>query len=215
MRLPRPKTADTQLRLFDAPKTITAAAARSWVGDYFESQTARLTGAVRLRTDCRADICPDLRYDDRTFFECKGCGKNQNVTFYRGRVEKDLSFIEATGSAVVYWLWSHSFPVNEAGDLTELREGLRQTTRRLVVVGHDVLAAVVRDRQPRTLNTAYTRNGTYRLGYGNARAGYGEGWCVPLSVFAERCHTAHVRTRGEYVGFPVLISDIRFLGYFR
>lgn len=185
MRLPGPKSTERQGTLFHADKLLTSGGMARWAtGQFFEDATRSASGAVRLRTDASCDICPDLRYDQQTFFETKGVGRGASVIFYECRFHKDRRFMESTGNQIVYWFWHHTYPVLQAESYDVLYAGLARSTKRLLIVDHDLLARFVTDKPTRKVNSAYTESGD-RLGYGEN--GYGIGWTLRLSWFAERC----------------------------
>ena len=101
-----PKREDKQLLLFDlGPKLITSLGAVRWeVGEYFEDLTAQHTGAVRLKTDSRCDVCPDLGISDTRYLEVKGMGKSGRVILYRGGGEKYTRFV-SQGNELTYFVW--------------------------------------------------------------------------------------------------------------
>lgn len=55
---------------------------RTWIGDFFEAATAAITGGVRLKTDCSADICPDIKISDRLYIESKSVGINGSLIIF-------------------------------------------------------------------------------------------------------------------------------------
>lgn len=103
MKLPKPRLIDRQQRLFDVDKLILTDGEARWAtGEFFEQAAADVSGGLRLRTDSTCDICPDVRFEDETYFESKGVGRGASVLFYECRMEKDARFI-AAGHSLVYW----------------------------------------------------------------------------------------------------------------
>lgn len=160
--------------------------ARYAVGDFFEQATASVSGAVRLRTDHRCKVCPDLQQSPRLFFECKGVGKNGSIIIYKGRVEKYEQFVQDTSARIVYWVWQHNFPVKSAVSYNQLHGELTQSTFRLLVFDERMLRSAIGEKIPRVVNSGATKAGN-RLGYGNEAKGYGIGWLLRVNWFAERC----------------------------
>src|SRR5436190_19304275 len=75
-------------------KFRTMAQTRNFVGDWCECATAAASGAKRMRTDCTADICPDLEYGPGVYFESKSIGKTGAAIVYARRAGKDQRFID-------------------------------------------------------------------------------------------------------------------------
>lgn len=186
MRLPKPRPVDRQQRLFEADRLFTGngGECRWATGQFFEDVTAEVSGAVRLRTDSRCDICPDVRFDSQQYGEVKAIGRGGSVIFYESRMQKDHDFALETGCDLVYWFWHHSCPVLQATSYGELKSRLAAATKRLYVIDQSLLRESVRHRPTRVVNSAYTQSGQ-PLGYGGRRKGYGIGWTLPLSYFAE------------------------------
>lgn len=183
MRLPKPKQVDRQQRLFDPDKMLMSAGEARWAtGEFFEQAAADVSGGVRLRTDSRCDICPDIQLRKDLFFESKGCGRNAAVIFYECRLKKDQDFMRQTGKRIVYWFWHHTYKVSDAESYNTLRDSLAQKTRNLYIVDAGLLAKAVEGKPVRTVNSGYTRDGQ-RLGYGQRE--YGTGWTLRLSFFRE------------------------------
>lgn len=185
VKLPKPKAVDRQRRLFETDKLLLSKGETRWaVGEFFEQAVADVSGGVRLKTDSRCDICPDLQFTEDLFGETKGIGKNNAVIFYECRFEKDQRFIRETGNSLIYWLWKHDCPVLEAESYNDLRDGLAARTQRLIVIDHDLLERGTQLRAPRIVNSGYNANGQ-PTGYG--KNGTGSGWTIRLSFFLDHC----------------------------
>lgn len=213
MKLSQPKAIDRQRRLFDPETLITSKGQARWaVGEFFEDATAAVSGAVRHRTSGVAEYCPDLRYDDATYFEVKGCGQSSQVILYQCRMQKDELFVREHNVALIYWLWCHKFPVLQAKTFNELGGGLSGAATQLLIVHRDVLCGIVKQMEPRVVNSGATKGGR-RLGYG--LKGYGTGWTVRTSVIRQQCRqlmgATNVRIGKHSIrGIDVFVSDMSY-----
>lgn len=188
MRVATAKFVDQQRLIFDPdPLLLSTGAARSWVGDFFEELTAGVTGATRLKTDCNADICPDLRFTPDTFFECKGIGQSGQAIMYKRRFEKDRRFIDTNDTEIFYWFWRHKAAVLDSETIGDLRRALAAGVYAVAVISRGTLESIISARPLRRINSKYTTAGK-RNGYGSDN--YGTGWTIPLSRIFEKCAAA-------------------------
>lgn len=195
MKIGRERNTDRQLDLFDGDvrdrPLVSLGQSRSWVGDFFEELTASLTGAARLRTDSAAEICPDLRLDERTFFECKGIGKSGQAIMYEGRFRKDADLMYENRVSIYYFFWRHRFAVAEARTMNELRRGLAASVESVSILTRNGLENVLSFRTLRAINSQYAggrqQGGQRKVnGYADPKM-YGTGWAFPLSDVTNRC----------------------------
>ncbi len=185
MKIGRLKSVEKQSALFEVDRLLlTTGAKRSWVGDFFEEATSKLTGAKRVKTSGEADICPDLMFSAKTFFECKGVGNTGQAIMYDNRFDKDRRFIDEEGVQLFYWFWRHRFGVVGADSMNELRRGLGATSFAVGVIDRATLEAVIAGREKRQINSQYMKSGG-RNGYGSK--GYGMGWAFPTKLVFDRC----------------------------
>lgn len=207
--IPLPKRSSLQRQLFPVNRPIRSMGESRWaVGEIIEDLTAAATGAIRLRTDSRVVMCPDLRYSPSLFFETKAVGKSGSAIIYRCRMEKDLRFM-AEGHRLVYWFWRHAYPVTQATHFEELRQGVLSTLRYILIVDAALLHAEVTKKPVRVVNSAYADPQIDRsLGY--TRNGYGIGWTVPLSRLVEMASRV-------YVHYPIetFVSSPEYSLFFR
>ncbi len=181
MRIGNAKAVDRQSLIFDPEYLLTSGgAARSWVGDFFEAMLAGLTGAVRIKTDSRADICPDLQLCALRFLECKAVGQSGQGIIYKCRWEKDARFI-AEGKQIFYCFWRHGFPAMSAKTINELRAGLAGSIAGLAIVRRQTLQTILDRREVRPINSQYQKTKS------QAYAKYGEGWVFPAAEVFREC----------------------------
>lgn len=198
------------------PLLETTGAKRSWVGDFFEELTKKVSGAGRIKTSGEADICPDLQFDRDTYFECKGVGNSGQAIMYEGRYYKDQRFIEEEKVSVFYWIWRHKFGVIKADTMSELRAGLAATTFAVAVIDRSTLARYLIQRPVRRINSRYMKSSGMLNGYGDEA--YGTGWAFPTSDIFKRCP---VRRRvaasayGQPVDFEFCAVDFTFLEFLK
>jgi hypothetical protein len=192
--LPGYRTTEYQPPLFDAPLKA-AGSMRNICGEFVELCTAKVTGARRLKTDSNAVICPDLHYEDRTWFECKSVGKSNFSIIYSHRWEKECQFV-VDGNAVMYWIWNHAGKVGSADTPGNVRREVAEKLKAVYVVSHPVLSDLLQGL-PVDLNTHYYTGGPGRKTY------RGTGWKVPISrlrnVTAYMGRTAPMHIRGIFV----------------
>lgn len=206
MKLPKAKAVDRQQRLFAVDKALTSKGETRWAtGEFFEEAVAEACGGKRLRTDASADICPDVKIAEGLFAESKAVGRTGSVIFYEGRYLKDRDFMATTGHKIIYWFWRHQYPVLTAQSYGELRAGLAASLTELVIADADLLYRAVDGKPTRQVNSGQTAAGG-RLGYGNAAKGYGIGWTLRLSFFAERSELLPTRLRMQVYGHQVSLT---------
>lgn len=208
MKLPSQKYPDYQLQLFEKP--LKSKGEKRWAcGDFFEQAISEVSGGVRLKTDSTCDICPDIKFDDKTYGESKGVGKNSSVIFYRHRVEKDQEFMEDSGCEIVYWFWKHDCSVLKPETYEILYSKLAESTKYLLVVDSALLLRGTELRESRVVNSGYTNDGR-EIGYG--KNGTGDGWTIRLSFFMENCQRLSCDIAPTAYGcrfpkIPVFVSD--------
>lgn len=180
MRISEARQPDLQPPLFAElgyeSRVCTIAACRNYMGDFFEELTVQLIGGQRLKTDSTRDVCPDIQVDDKTFIEAKSIGCSGGVIVYQCRLEKDLAFTKAQGVDLFYVLWNHGCRVADGILLGELRTGAAASVKSVTVLRLTDLAAILKTRPVKVLNSKHTARG-----YG--AYGYNDGYCVPYSIF--------------------------------
>lgn len=186
-------------------KFRTMAQTRNFVGDWCEVATAAASGARRMKTDCNADICPDLMFDDRTYFESKAIGKTGSAIVYAHRAENDQRFCDR-GNRLFYWMWNHGTAAGEMRSIYELREGLSCTIKSLAIVEFQTLYAILKSHPLKVLNNKKKTPAGARLGYGSPT--YKHGWNVRLKIINDAlCETftgARLNVYGRSVEVPVV-----------
>lgn len=200
MQLPPQKLPQIPRSLFpletleSCERTITPAAARNVLGDFYEEATASLLGAIRLRTSSNHKVCPDLQYRQgkRIFFESKSVGKTRHVIIYQNRWEKDQRWINRHRARHYYCIWTHRLSV-PGTDITisRLHATLPDHTHCLYLIPTVVLKELITQLPLRVLNTAYIQSGPNtgkRLGYGSKSSCNGIGWSIPISQIEQHCH---------------------------
>jgi hypothetical protein len=190
LKLPRAKTPDRQLRLFDADKLLTSLGqTRYATGEFFETLTAEISGAVRLRTDSRCDICPDLRFPGESFIECKAVGKTGKIILYSERMEKYKRFLEDGTRSLYHWIWIHSYRPSRAESFNELNYHLGMHTKKLIVADFDAIQELVAGRPETCVNSGMKKPGE-TLASSHERQkqrGYFYGWTVPVPQLSKKC----------------------------
>lgn len=214
MKIGRMKSTEAQGTLYDYDRLLeTTGAKRSWVGDFFEELTAKTSGARRVKTSGDAEICPDLRFDPATFFECKGIGLSGQAIMYEDRFKKDRRFINEHGVNVYYWFWRHNFGVMQADSMNSLRAGLASTVATVGVIDRRTLEAILKARPKRRINSRYMKSGG-RNGYGEE--GYGIGWAFPIKLVLDRCPIRRrvvAQAYGERAAFQFCAVDFFCLDF--
>ena len=177
MRVSAYRSLEHQPTLF-AADLKSSAAVRNVCGEFAELCTSRLTYARRMRTDSRAEICPDLHLEDNVYFECKSVGRNNFTIIYQHRQEKDLRFVE-NGNELFYWIWHHNGRVGSAASADDARRILAAGLSGLYVLGHAVLSDLLSGPTV-TLNSHY---------YSNHRADAfrGSGWKLKIRDIRNVC----------------------------
>ena len=162
--------------MFDTQE-MTHGMCRVMVGDFMEEATACLTSSVRLRTDCRCEICPDIQYSRRLFFESKSVGNTDQAIIYQSRLRKDADFC-LRGYQLCYWFWHHHCQVSKAESKTALFHEIALRMQDVMVVPLRMIWRRYGHKSPKLLNNAMARNGKMKTGWGGPSYGYG--WNIPL-----------------------------------
>jgi hypothetical protein len=176
MILPKARVEDTQLRMF--PKEdieLKPLAARYYTGDFYEELTAAVTRGARLKTDSRADICPDVLLGNGLFVEVKSLGRNGSVIFYEDRHVNAAKFVAE--SPMVLFFWHHAASVDACGTLSELHRVLATGIKSLTILDFESFSASLAGRPLRE----FFKTGKRR-----------KGWTVPISLL----HAAHCEPMG-------------------
>lgn len=213
MIISAPRAIDTSLTLWpglDNVKIKSFAATRNHCGDFIEELTAAATGAVRHRTDSRADICPDLVWREQAHFECKCVGRTGHSILYLKRVAKDGFFQKRhPDRPLFYWFWHHGADAESAVYRDDLRRDIAVTLRHCTVLPFEAVRDCARLRPVKVLNKALTAAGGH-LGYGKGKW-YGRGWSVRMNVLAELCNVTVPHsplTVGDVTTVPFLIRTV-------
>jgi hypothetical protein len=184
----------------------TMAQTRNYVGDFFEAATAAATGAKRMKTDCNADICPDLHYGGETYFESKAIGKTGAAIVYTHRADNDARFL-ATGRSLYYWFWRHATPAGEMKSLYQLRSHLTQSIQSAAIIEFSQLHRILAAFPIKTLNNKKRTPIGARLGYGTET--YKMGWNVRLSAIHEALPVVYLDAAFYVFGSIVRVPVIR------
>jgi hypothetical protein len=154
-----------------------------------------MTGARRLKTDCNAEICPDLYFDDDVWFECKSVGKTSAIIIYEHRHEKYLRFV-SRGNSLYYWIWHHSGKVGAAETANDIRREVASSLRSVYVIDQRTLHGLL-SGTPQSLNSHYYSGGLGREVF------RGAGWKVPIKAIQSHCllnsRTVPMYVRGVFV----------------
>lgn len=190
----RYRSEERQLRLFDPPLR-SPGSMRNVAGSYVERLTGLLTGARRLVTDARFEICPDLKFSDDLFFESKSVGKTNKVILYKHRIEKEVGFPHQ----IVYWIWNHAGNVGVAETVGEIEHQISSTLKGIYAVDLQSVHRHV-NRPTSKVNNYY---------YSNHRADSfkGDGWCVGLREFDAQ-HKMDVIVNGRHVPIYSTLDSI-------
>lgn len=167
--LPGFRSSETQLTLWDAP-VKSSGSVRNIAGNFIEKCTEKVSQARRLKTDCRAEICPDIGFGNRIWFECKCVGRTNSVIIYKHRLEKDRRFVES-GESLYYWLWNHGAKLMDADTIPAAEDRILYSLRSLTIVDHETLVSLL-GKPCRSMNSMYYSN------HGNIHKG--DGWALPL-----------------------------------
>jgi hypothetical protein len=154
-------------------RPLTVAATRSFVGDFVEEMTVAAFGGTRLKTDSRADICPDIKLGDNLYLECKSIGRTKDIIVYLSRLEKDLEFVRR-GNRIFYVLWNHDYKMVDGLTLGGLRDGVAQSFKSVSIIDLATLAPLLKATPVKTLNASLDK----RSGYGSY--GYTDGYRLRL-----------------------------------
>lgn len=177
-----PKFINPQRWLWDSPndRDITSVGvSRSFVGEFYELATvAMCPGAVQLRTDCTADICPDVWHGRKTYSETKSVGPTSQGMIYDWRHVKYTYFFEL-GNELFYWFWNHSAKPNQSETLQEMYADLASKTFRVAIVSHLTLNKYLRCRLTSMLN--------YQYGKGRKGKKNGMGYRFPINDIFDIC----------------------------
>lgn len=185
MNLPRPKSTEVQLKLFEDDQRIKSMGHLRWaVGDYYEQLTRQVSGAARLMTDSNADICPDHHFLARTYFECKAVGKTGRTIFYTGRIARYDQFFNL-GNAIDHWIWCHNVRVGHIRSFNALHSLLLENTRQLLIIDFPLLKEIISKHPQTPINSQY--NIRVRKGGYHNNEEYGSGWSIPIKTLREHC----------------------------
>ena len=151
MKLPKAKLIDKQQLLFPKEdKSFTMGVARQVTGDFFEELTAACTRGTRLRTDCTADICPDVLLSNNVFVEVKAAGVSGSVIFYQDRHLNSTKF--AATSKLVLFFWHHKFKTSNALSVAELKRGLAASIQSLTILSFSTFCEALKSQRLRRVN---------------------------------------------------------------
>ena len=201
-RLPRPRSTERQHTMFDVEE-MTHGMCRVMAGDFMEEATAVLSSSVRLRTDCRCEVCPDIQYSKRLFFESKSVGNTDTAIIYQSRLRKDCDFC-MQGYQIMYWFWHHHCQVSKTESKTELRHEIARWMQDVLVVPLRMIWKEYGHRGPKLLNNSLARVGKQ---HGWGAAGYGWGWNIPLNQWRNVC--TDVITVSGLVVYDVPLPDFK------
>jgi hypothetical protein len=195
MKISTPRAVDNQAWLWpdarDKPIKCMAAT-RNLCGDFFEQATAAALGAVRLKTDGTAEVCPDLRIDLTTYLESKSVGATGASIIYASRMRKDLRFCREHEACIWYCLWHHKVKVTDLRTVRELYRHLAAGIRHVTLLPLPIVRDLTRSRALKVLNKHYTSRKGEPLAYGDRSKGYGIGWSTPLNLYHTRCEVEFV-----------------------
>ena len=131
---PRPLTRQATLWPWVGDRVLHGpAAARHYVGAFYEEATRVLTGATPHQTTSAADICPDLSHGRGHYLEVKALASGSAYLFAH-RFAKDRALERTTGGQVLYVYWLHQAPTREAQHLYQLRELLAAHTTEVLAI---------------------------------------------------------------------------------
>jgi hypothetical protein len=167
---------------YDEDQPLTVPGCRTWIGDFFEQATAAVTRGIRLKTDCSADICPDIKISDSVYIESKSVGINGSLIVYDSRLQKDKNFV-ARGVSLYYCFWQHNFHIHDGILLRDLRDGAAKAVKSVVIVTFAELARILEsDGRLKTLSRkeGLPHRGPQRRGFGSH--GYTAGYQERLSL---------------------------------
>lgn len=133
-------------------------ASRYWVGEFCEELTARVSGAKRLKTDSKADVCPDHEFSSEIYFESKASGKTPQIILFSFRLNRYLQFIEQMDVKVYYWIWKHRSSTGGCETVESLQRTLAASLEYVLVVDHDTILQCTKECRFRTVNSG-CRNG--------------------------------------------------------
>lgn len=105
-----------------------AAAMRTYLGEFFEELTRVTLHAERHITDATADVCPDLslpgrRHDDsRRYLEVKALRYKREAILFRHRLDNDRKLTRRGRNASLHYLyWCHDFTAEYPLTVAQLR----------------------------------------------------------------------------------------------
>ena len=180
MNISRPRSSTTQLELFDREQfiptqypdgSVNHGRIRTAVGEFFETLTAEILGAVRHVIDSRCEYCPDLSLG-QTYLEVKAVGRSRQMFVYAGRLAKDRELFKR--HPLCYVIWSHSLDTQLVTNVAQLKTQLRKSINCHYYVPFEFLFETFRPLVPVRLNSRY---GAGRL--------YGSGYRLSLTKLAE------------------------------
>lgn len=185
MRISGPRSTERQLSMWPEPIS-SMAQTRNHCGEFAEQLTAIVVGGHRLKTDSRADYCPDILCGASTYVECKSVGRNGYGFVFEGRRAKDQSF-NADGRQLLYLFWRHRMKTEGIGDVDELRRQWCASVKLGILVPFALVDDLLTSRPLKRFNVEVDAKGR-RLGYGQESKGYSNGRTLPLSLVSARCN---------------------------
>lgn len=185
MLTPLPRILDTQPHFWPKDQKIkNIAHTRNLCGEFYEILTANLTGAGRLRTDSRCDICPDLDAGFGLYFETKSVGLTGQSIVYDHRFYKANAFTQGD-TRIVYWIWHHRLSVKGIEWASDLHRKLLDATQFAVLLSQRDLQTLTEGRSIKVLNKKYNKPEGESCGW--SRNGYGKGWSIPIKEMVKYC----------------------------
>jgi hypothetical protein len=176
-RLPKAKVSNPQTFLWEQP-IGNHGHVRTTLGDFAEDLTALLFHGTRLRTDSRADYCPDIFVEDGIYLECKTSGLSRQTFVYEGRLNKDREF--AASHHLLYVVWCHSLATNESKTIEELKRQFLLSINCIYLIPFSEIDRIALENAPVKLNSHY--------GHSDTNPVYGSGYRIPISKFASCIH---------------------------
>lgn len=181
MILSTARATDHQLTFWQPDKAFRCMAqTRNWAGDFFEEATASLLRGTRLKTDSRADVCPDILIGEGLYCESKSVGKNGAVIVYQHRLAKDVHWTAFHSATLLYCIWHHNAKCTEVRYLSDLRQALT-TAHECCLVPLEMIHALCQATPLKTL----CKKAKPGMGYGNY--GYKDGYLIRLSAIKALC----------------------------
>lgn len=137
LRLPAVRQPGTQEPIWDWVGNIhfySMAQTRNATGDFCEEATKTFFGGERMTTDGQADICPDIRVDDKHYLEVKSVQYKRTALVYEHILERAQRFVRRNRVQLHYVFWLHNTRAAETENLFELRRQMATDMNRVIVV---------------------------------------------------------------------------------